>query len=587
MDAFMAHLLADVDASVFDLPPSQSPPKKSCSLEAAQSSQQRIRSISPARRSPAAHKRPKLGHASAELRVRTQVKDEPGDDAGSSSCLRTSQSAPTSSTKQIAAESDERYDEKAAARSRKDAIRMAREQAEERGGSFSDQTLASSFAHKSSAAEYREKRGREREAARSYVRAKVLNIGQDNFIPASTLSAAASAPPALISASTVDKMRTRRQVVLNVEERAPLDIRDQNFVRADEHGARRKVYLRDEWLSLAERIRVGDYVHLIGHWSEAFDDFEDAPSVTGNSSSSASAQAGPASQVNGHPVSKPDLAIVEVDEDDDDDMSLWANLDCTLPSSTPTKLPLMILSSSGALDASGHPPSDGATSEALVMGAMLHVVLQSCLTGTALPSTCEGSPSPSGFRMLPSLEMPECFPPTWNGVPPTNFSASFVAEQICAQVDACLEDLTDAGLDTQVAREHLVEAVKPFGEFAFKYLASPEGDIPHDAVAIDSRSESPPRVRIRRVLEVEEDIWSPMYGLKGFVDISVEVEVQETWAKQPPPRQQASGRAVSAVFPNAGLQRNAGNIHRAASGPLPRLAVLLSLWGPSSSAQVG
>ncbi|PWN42091.1 hypothetical protein IE81DRAFT_314288 [Ceraceosorus guamensis] len=564
MDAFMAHLLADVDASVFDLPPSQSPPKKPCSLEAAQSSQQRIRSMSPARRSPAAHKRPKLGHASAELRMRTRVKDEPGDDAGSSSCLRTSPSAPTPSTKQIAAESDEQYDGKSAARSRKDAIRVAREQAEERGVGSSDQMLASSFAHKSSAAEYREKRQREREAARSYVRAKVLNIGQDNFIPASALSAPASAPPALISASTVDKMRTRRQVVLNVEERAPLDIRDKNFVRADEHGARRKIYLRDEWLSLAERIRVGDYVHLIGHWSEAFDDLEDALSVTGPPSSSASAQAGQSSQVNGHPVSKPDLAIAEVDEDDDDDMSLWANLDCTLPSSTPTKLPLMILSSSGALDASGHPPcknllilhpdlllsatsisnvstclrrplissrlrasaADGATSEALVMGAMLHVVLQSCLTGTALPSTCEGSPSPSGIRTLPSLEMPECFPPTWNGVPPTNFSASFVAEQICAQVDACLEDLADAGLDTQVAREHLIDAVKPFGEFAFKYLASPEGDIPHDAVAIDSRSESPPRVRIRRVLEVEEDIWSPMYGLKGFVDISVEPAVR-------------------------------------------------------------
>jgi DNA replication ATP-dependent helicase Dna2 len=34
-------------------------------------------------------------------------------------------------------------------------------------------------------------------------------------------------------------------------------------------------------------------------------------------------------------------------------------------------------------------------------------------------------------------------------------------------------------------------------------------------------------VRVKRVLEVEEDIWSPMYGLKGFVDVSVEVEVVE------------------------------------------------------------
>lgn len=43
----------------------------------------------------------------------------------------------------------------------------------------------------------------------------------------------------------------------------------------------------------------------------------------------------------------------------------------------------------------------------------------------------------------------------------------------------------------------------------------------------DARATVPARIRLRRILDIEEDIWSPMYGLKGKVDVSVEVELIE------------------------------------------------------------
>lgn len=74
-------------------------------------------------------------------------------------------------------------------------------------------------------------------------------------------------------------------------------------------------------------------------------------------------------------------------------------------------------------------------------------------------------------------------------------------------------------------------------------------------MALDSRSSQAPLVRVKRVLDVEEDIWSPMYGLKGYVDVSVEVEFHECGGKDGSARKSTSvmplelktGRSISAL----------------------------------------
>lgn len=43
----------------------------------------------------------------------------------------------------------------------------------------------------------------------------------------------------------------------------------------------------------------------------------------------------------------------------------------------------------------------------------------------------------------------------------------------------------------------------------------------------DSRATDRPRLAVTKALDIEEDIWSPKYGLKGKVDVSVAGRITE------------------------------------------------------------
>jgi DNA replication ATP-dependent helicase Dna2 len=299
-------------------------------------------------------------------------------------------------------------------------------------------------------------------SARQYVRARVLAVLPGSYEPP-------CGPAPMVKAATVRRAAARRQVVLELEELGRHELVDGQRAKGAGHGTRRQVVLRDEWLATAELVHVGDVVNLIGTWAagesaweaKAAGDDDDAdlwaevdervalPRMTVASSALAGEE---------HTTPADNLLILHPD--------VLLSATAISGTSTCTRKPLVQarLRSSAA--------DDGGSTEALVMGAMLHAVLQACLTGQGLPV----------LDTPPLASAPECFPVEWAGLPPTNFARGFVEQQVHAHVAAHLEDLVGAGLETGRAAQQLMESAAPFGQFAQLYLAHPHGEIEVSAV---------------------------------------------------------------------------------------------------------
>jgi DNA replication ATP-dependent helicase Dna2 len=378
-----------------------------------------------------------------------------------------------------------------------------------------------------------------------YTRCIIDEIVENHYIPKRYLNAPADyyTTKGVLPKTVTSAMQRRQKILYLFElERIESSSSEERQNGKQKQGKRCRIILRDEWL--ATPARVGDIVHLIGEWKEETDEH----------------------------VGKKDKQPVVIDLDDPEE-ELWSGMDA-MPPFSPNEckitLPTMTLASSvqsidehqdeanGALinnllilhpdvllsatavstvirctrrsylqskvKASG-PSGEDSPSDSLLMGKMLHEVLQSCLTGRPKLAKDDTLVVKSDAD---KHQEDSPFPTEWNGPSPTNFSSSFVREQIESQLQASLEDILGAGLDTDSASDKLWEAAAPFGQFAQRYLLpSKDGSPRGDALAVDVRSPVPPLIRVVQVLDVEEDIWSPMYGLKGFVDVSVEVEVSE------------------------------------------------------------
>lgn len=204
---------------------------------------------------------------------------------------------------------------------------------------------------------------------------------------------------------------------------------------------------------------------------------------------------------------------------------------------------------------------DPAPSKAMVMGVMLHEVLQACLLAHTPLDHNALSALTDPQRAMEATSEPETWP--WLG----DFSHSYVSQRIAEQVTKEREVLYALGLPPAQAAAELHESVTPFRTFGELYLgprrradalfpdkvappigldlhaagleqldvwgvedlsSAPLGSpLNHEATVLDSRSESDVRARIRSVVDVEEEIWSPMWGLKGKVDATILVELQE------------------------------------------------------------
>lgn len=349
-----------------------------------------------------------------------------------------------------------------------------------------------------------------------YVRCKVDSIDQSMYVPRHYSHGPMDRyTTSGVNEQTVRKAMARRQVVLHLSRLEKIS----SDKGEESHKEKLIAVLRDDWTSTY--ILPGDVVHLIGIWSSTPElangpkhiniELEDVagPSVLGDVPTMVlSADSKPTlpqgrSESENLLVAHPDVLLSAT--------AVSSVISCT-------RKPFL----QAKMKASG-PGEDERPSEALIMGRMLHEVLQSCLTGT--PVALSRFEQVSSSTKLVSLST---FPPMWTGSAPTRFADSYVREQVFRQVQRSVDDLLLVNMDTEAAHQKLWDAVQPFGHFATSFLGqdassqeSPTGK------AVDVSAQSSPLVRILKIHDVEEDIWSPMYGLKGFVDVTVEVALEE------------------------------------------------------------
>lgn len=123
--------------------------------------------------------------------------------------------------------------------------------------------------------------------------------------------------------------------------------------------------------------------------------------------------------------------------------------------------------------------STGEITKSLLMGNMLHEVLQACLTdGNITPLTqpepTRGTSKRTGTQGSSSEELLEStlhgWPEQWDQL--GNFSAAFVKARVKEQVQTNLESLFALSISTSDAYVDLIEAVRPFAGFGSTYLSS-------------------------------------------------------------------------------------------------------------------
>ncbi|KAG2004575.1 DNA replication helicase dna2, variant 2 [Coprinopsis cinerea AmutBmut pab1-1] len=173
------------------------------------------------------------------------------------------------------------------------------------------------------------------------------------------------------------------------------------------------------------------------------------------------------------------------------------------------------------------------TSPALVWGNMLHELIQRCL-----------------LHPDPQLA----------------FSPSFINGQIDSIIVSSLGSLVVLDISEETARATLRDRARALSSFASRYIGSTPKP---EATLSDTRSTSSSKTNllaISRIHEVEEDIWSPKYGLKGKLDVTVEAVITES--SSPPGRPGMAGKP--GFFGKGTLPSMLGNgIGPTTSGPRP------------------
>jgi DNA replication ATP-dependent helicase Dna2 len=124
--------------------------------------------------------------------------------------------------------------------------------------------------------------------------------------------------------------------------------------------------------------------------------------------------------------------------------------------------------------------SAGDTTTAIVYGSIIHEIFQSCLA--------------------------------------TNqFKRRFIRPKITALVKTWSEELLLAGLTTEIASEHLESKVSKLCQWGNNFLR------PNPLVKVtETRSQTQKLVSIGKIIDIEEELWSATYGIRGFVDATVE-----------------------------------------------------------------
>ncbi|KAF8629517.1 hypothetical protein AX17_005643 [Amanita inopinata Kibby_2008] len=123
---------------------------------------------------------------------------------------------------------------------------------------------------------------------------------------------------------------------------------------------------------------------------------------------------------------------------------------------------------------------------------------------------------------------------TQNCMSENKWDTQYIDQQIQSVISKGLTDLVRIDATVDGARHELRERSKGLQPFAAKYLSQmpkPEAILTNTR---DNAKDSPALLAIADVLDIEEDIWSPAYGLKGKVDVTVLAHTASNSSTPPP-----------------------------------------------------
>ncbi|KAF8939862.1 Tripartite DNA replication factor [Dissophora ornata] len=104
-----------------------------------------------------------------------------------------------------------------------------------------------------------------------------------------------------------------------------------------------------------------------------------------------------------------------------------------------------------------------------------------------------------------------------------NFSTGFMESTIDAIIKAHLNDLCLVNESIETARESLSQLIPSCQDWASRYLrASPTEGVIDDSAGHAINGDSY-QLCVNKILDIEENIWSPMFGLKGKIDATLQV----------------------------------------------------------------
>ncbi|RDA86667.1 hypothetical protein CP532_5013 [Ophiocordyceps camponoti-leonardi (nom. inval.)] len=95
----------------------------------------------------------------------------------------------------------------------------------------------------------------------------------------------------------------------------------------------------------------------------------------------------------------------------------------------------------------------------------------------------------------------------------------FLAQVIKRKLEEHVEDLYTIKIGVAAATEHLMSKMTELSYWAKAFVsAAPKVD-----AMVEDRNGKTATMAVRKLLDIEEHVWSPMYGLKGNIDATVEV----------------------------------------------------------------
>lgn len=100
-----------------------------------------------------------------------------------------------------------------------------------------------------------------------------------------------------------------------------------------------------------------------------------------------------------------------------------------------------------------------------------------------------------------------------------NFDLPFLSQLIDKNIEKHIEDLYTIKVGIAAAKEHLQSKMTELSYWAKSFVASQ----PQTDAIVEGRNGDRATIAVRKLLDVEEHVWSPMYGLKGNIDATVEV----------------------------------------------------------------